>query len=208
LAETEAAGAAFHLAGKFGKAARDARAMLIEASVFRPTARLTGGPRRTRISHLASLPYPSQQPSPSAPLRFEFELQLVRLRFFWLWLWLWISKSSSPGLETWKVAQGMGGVRGLTAQVSVHRVHRFVARIFPYLHPKFHIHIMLGSKVTHCCSIKKIFGLLKYLNIYISWRRFSRFRNVFFTILGIAKSSNYSLWNTNIYLFDGSNRHH
>jgi len=88
LAETEAAGAAFHLAGKFGKAARDARAMLIEASVFRPTARLTGGPRRTRISHLASLPYPSQQPSPSAPLRFEFELQLVRLRFFWLWLWL------------------------------------------------------------------------------------------------------------------------
>jgi len=112
LAETEAAGAAFHLAGKFGKAARDARAMLIEASVFRPTARLTGGPRRTRISHLASLPYPSQQPSPSAPLRFEFELQLVRLRFFRLWLWLWFSKSSSPGLETWKVAQGMGGVRG------------------------------------------------------------------------------------------------
>jgi len=154
LAETEAAGAAFHLAGKFGKAARDARAMLIEASVFRPTARLTGGPRRTRISHLASLPYPSQQPSPSAPLRFEFELQLVRLRFFRHWLWLWISKSSSPGLETWKVAQGMGGVRGLTAQVSVHRVHRFVARIFPYLHPKFHIYSMIGSKVTHYCLIK------------------------------------------------------
>lgn len=80
-------------------------------------ARLTGAPFRSVFIHSQLVARSSRDLR--LQLRFRVSARVASVFWLWLWLWLWI-RSSSPGLETWKMVAS-GTVRGvLGAQVEVY----------------------------------------------------------------------------------------
>lgn len=140
-----AAGSAFHLAGKYGKAARDAkdaRPMLIGTH-----SQTDWRAQEKTIVASVSIPRnPSQQPSPSASLsvRFQFELQFVWLRLFRLWLGI-RSSSSNPGLETLKVA---GNGKGIWQVSGLRCLFNRVLRFLPEYSSYFQFHTILRNSIS------------------------------------------------------------